>query len=282
MLDQREALWLSSACRRARASSRVLQRPVAAAQQYSCLTAAAAAAAGPRFAGRSIQAASQTVTALPHRRQRTCCQRTAATVQRQQAASLATALAPLRRESRGTRLSHRQLCGLHACSACCRSRQAGSLLQLFARLHAGRRPSKRRTDAKVKEAYRLGKTLGTGGFAIVKLATDRKSGQQFAVKIMTLPPADVEPGDNENSRCVPRARARMLPRACMLRARTVCSCHCFVAVLVADAVATAPAVTCTRTLRPAHAARRPSCSRGHCCRLPVCLLHCQRGHIQGD
>ncbi|WIA20191.1 hypothetical protein OEZ85_006039 [Tetradesmus obliquus] len=59
---------------------------------------------------------------------------------------------------------------------------------------------KKRTDCKVKDAYKLGKTLGTGGFAIVKLATDKKTGEQFAVKIMTLPPAGVEPGDNENTR----------------------------------------------------------------------------------
>ncbi|KAF6261155.1 kinase-like domain-containing protein [Scenedesmus sp. NREL 46B-D3] len=59
---------------------------------------------------------------------------------------------------------------------------------------------KKRIDCKVKDAYKLGKTLGTGGFAIVKLATDRKTGEQFAVKIMTLPPAGVEPGDNENTR----------------------------------------------------------------------------------
>jgi len=38
------------------------------------------------------------------------------------------------------------------------------------------------------------------GFAIVKLATDKKSGEQYAVKIMTLPPAGMEPGDNENTR----------------------------------------------------------------------------------
>eukprot|EP00775_Hariotina_reticulata_P006898 gene6898-7114_t len=60
--------------------------------------------------------------------------------------------------------------------------------------------SKKRTDCKVKDAYRLGKTLGTGGFAIVKLATDKKSGEQFAVKIMTLPSSSTEPGDNENTR----------------------------------------------------------------------------------
>lgn len=60
--------------------------------------------------------------------------------------------------------------------------------------------SKKRVDCKIKEAYKLGKTLGTGGFAIVKLATDRKTGDQYAVKIMTLPPAGVEPGDNESTR----------------------------------------------------------------------------------
>jgi hypothetical protein len=38
------------------------------------------------------------------------------------------------------------------------------------------------------------------GFAVVKLGTDKKTGEQFAVKIMTLPPAGVEPGDNENTR----------------------------------------------------------------------------------
>lgn len=40
------------------------------------------------------------------------------------------------------------------------------------------------------------------GFAIVKLATDRKTQDQYAVKIMTLPPVGVEPGDNESTRCV--------------------------------------------------------------------------------
>lgn len=39
------------------------------------------------------------------------------------------------------------------------------------------------------------------GFAIVKLATDRKTNEQYAVKIMTLPPVGVTPGDNESTRC---------------------------------------------------------------------------------
>jgi hypothetical protein len=42
--------------------------------------------------------------------------------------------------------------------------------------------------------------LFPAGFAIVKLATDRKTGEQYAVKIMTLPPVGVEPGDNESTR----------------------------------------------------------------------------------
>lgn len=53
------------------------------------------------------------------------------------------------------------------------------------------------------------------GFAIVKLATDRKTSTQYAVKIMTLPPVGVEPGDNESTRCGegacrPAARRRLL------------------------------------------------------------------------
>eukprot|EP00878_Enallax_costatus_P013555 GHUV01014173.1.p1 GENE.GHUV01014173.1~~GHUV01014173.1.p1 ORF type:complete len:213 (+),score=46.03 GHUV01014173.1:384-1022(+) len=64
----------------------------------------------------------------------------------------------------------------------------------------GQPVSKRRIDCKIKDAYKLGKTLGTGGFAIVKLATDKKTGEQYAVKIMTLPALGVEPGDNENTR----------------------------------------------------------------------------------
>lgn len=40
------------------------------------------------------------------------------------------------------------------------------------------------------------------GFAIVKLATERNTGEQYAVKIMTLPPVGVEPGDNESTRWV--------------------------------------------------------------------------------
>ena len=41
------------------------------------------------------------------------------------------------------------------------------------------------------------------GFAVVKLATDRKSGEEFAVKIMALPEPNAKAGDNENTRCTP-------------------------------------------------------------------------------
>ncbi len=36
----------------------------------------------------------------------------------------------------------------------------------------------------MEKAYKFGKTLGTGNFAEVKLATNRESGQKFAVKII--------------------------------------------------------------------------------------------------
>jgi len=35
---------------------------------------------------------------------------------------------------------------------------------------------KYRTDAKIRDIYKLGKTLGTGGFSVVKLAEDRRTG----------------------------------------------------------------------------------------------------------
>lgn len=38
------------------------------------------------------------------------------------------------------------------------------------------------------------------GFAVVKLATDRSSGEEYAVKIMALPEPNAKAGDNENTR----------------------------------------------------------------------------------
>lgn len=48
--------------------------------------------------------------------------------------------------------------------------------------------------------YKIGKTLGTGGFSVVKLATDRASGEVWACKIMTLPPPGRKAGDGETTR----------------------------------------------------------------------------------
>jgi len=44
--------------------------------------------------------------------------------------------------------------------------------------------------------YKLGKTLGTGGFATVKLATHKETGEQYAAKIMQFPPESGDPKDN--------------------------------------------------------------------------------------
>lgn len=55
-------------------------------------------------------------------------------------------------------------------------------------------------DCKLRDVYKLGKTLGTGGFSVVKLAADRTSGKEYACKIMALPPVGQEVGENENTR----------------------------------------------------------------------------------
>eukprot|EP00803_Ostreobium_quekettii_P003972 evm.model.scf_484.9 EVM.evm.TU.scf_484.9 scf_484:83477-84461(+) len=59
---------------------------------------------------------------------------------------------------------------------------------------------KRRTDCRIRDAYKLGRMLGTGGFATVRLATDKHNGEQFAVKIMNLPAEGVDVSENENTR----------------------------------------------------------------------------------
>ena len=38
------------------------------------------------------------------------------------------------------------------------------------------------------------------GFAVVKLGTDKTTGEEFAIKIMALPPIGQQTGDNENTR----------------------------------------------------------------------------------
>jgi len=57
-----------------------------------------------------------------------------------------------------------------------------------------------RTDATVREVYKIGRTLGTGGFSVVKLATERSTGGVWACKIMTLPKAGKNTGDGESTR----------------------------------------------------------------------------------
>lgn len=57
-----------------------------------------------------------------------------------------------------------------------------------------------REDCKVRDAYRIGKTVGTGGFSVVKRVTDRETGENLACKIMTLPPDGGVAADGESTR----------------------------------------------------------------------------------
>jgi serine/threonine protein kinase len=41
--------------------------------------------------------------------------------------------------------------------------------------------------SKVNDVYDFGATLGTGGFAVVRLATSKSTGKEVAMKCMTLP-----------------------------------------------------------------------------------------------
>jgi hypothetical protein len=52
----------------------------------------------------------------------------------------------------------------------------------------------------IRDHYKLGKTLGTGGFSVVKLGTEKESGKEWAVKIMTLPKAGQKPTEEQNTR----------------------------------------------------------------------------------
>lgn len=47
-----------------------------------------------------------------------------------------------------------------------------------------------RFDQRIQDVYRIRKTLGRGGFSLVKEAIDRKTGVKYACKIMQLPPQD--------------------------------------------------------------------------------------------
>ncbi|KAL4424298.1 hypothetical protein ABPG75_001599 [Micractinium tetrahymenae] len=57
-----------------------------------------------------------------------------------------------------------------------------------------------RTGVNIRDVYKMGKTIGTGGFSVVKLATDRATGEQWACKIMSLPPPGKQYNENESSR----------------------------------------------------------------------------------
>mmetsp|Transcript_31973 Transcript_31973/g.75979 ORF Transcript_31973/g.75979 Transcript_31973/m.75979 type:complete len:327 (+) Transcript_31973:241-1221(+) len=52
----------------------------------------------------------------------------------------------------------------------------------------------------VRDYYKIGKTLGTGGFSVVKLATEKATGTEWACKIMTLPKEGQAVSEEENSR----------------------------------------------------------------------------------
>ena len=68
---------------------------------------------------------------------------------------------------------------------------------------------------KAKQAYMVSVSMSLDvGFAVVKLATDRSTGEEYAVKIMALPEANAKAGDNENTRCKPYQPLRVL---CHLR-----------------------------------------------------------------
>eukprot|EP00890_Picochlorum_soloecismus_P002934 jgi/Picsp_1/3641/NSC_06478-R1_calcium calmodulin-dependent protein len=65
----------------------------------------------------------------------------------------------------------------------------------FSKVHA-----RLRQDCKIRDAYKVGKTIGTGGFSVVKMVTDRESGDEWACKIMTLPTDGHTAGDGESTR----------------------------------------------------------------------------------
>ena len=46
----------------------------------------------------------------------------------------------------------------------------------------------------------LPSVMRAAGFAVVKLGTDRNTGEEFAIKIMALPEVGRQTGDNENTR----------------------------------------------------------------------------------
>lgn len=57
-----------------------------------------------------------------------------------------------------------------------------------------------RQDCKVRDAYKIGRTVGTGGFSVVKMVTEKETGKSWACKIMTLPGDGAQAGDGESTR----------------------------------------------------------------------------------
>lgn len=47
--------------------------------------------------------------------------------------------------------------------------------------------SKLRTDCKVRDVYKLGKIIGTGGFSVVRTAIEKATDIEYACKVMSLP-----------------------------------------------------------------------------------------------
>lgn len=59
---------------------------------------------------------------------------------------------------------------------------------------------KKQVNKRVREVYKLSKTLGTGGFSVVKLAVHRETSEEYACKVMALPPPGAELDDYSNTR----------------------------------------------------------------------------------
>lgn len=60
--------------------------------------------------------------------------------------------------------------------------------------------SKLRTDALVKDIYKLEETLGTGGFSVVKLAVEISTNRKYACKVMKLPEVGTRTTSAESTR----------------------------------------------------------------------------------
>lgn len=66
--------------------------------------------------------------------------------------------------------------------------------QEVARVKSARKDGRRSEPRarRFRDVYRLGKTLGTGGFAVVRLGQEKETMQEWAIKIMALPTGDTK------------------------------------------------------------------------------------------